>query len=164
MPVTTKAPLGADTLNRKWYVDINTGTYETPTWVSVFGIMELKALQEATTQDSSDFDGEGWKSETVTAQTWGLEGKLRRGVTTADPEAYDPGQELIRLASIEMGPLNTLDIRFYEHTPGGPQVEAYRGRVGCSWTPEGGGMDALDTVAFKLSGQGKRTAIVHPAA
>lgn len=159
---TTKAPLGATTLNRKWYLDVNTSTTETPTWVGVFGIQEFKPTKAPTQQDASDFDGEGWKSSEVTALEWGVEAKVRRGVTTADPEAYDPGQEFLRLASDGMGTENNVHIRYYEMTPGGPRVEAYEGFVSVTWEPDGGGMDALDTVSVKLGGKGKRVPITHP--
>lgn len=165
MAVTTKVPVGADTLVRKWCIDIIGGTDETPTYTGVFGITESKLIQSATTQDSSDFDGEGWKNSTVTAQEWGLEGKCRRGATTDDPAAYDPGQEILRLASIEMGPGNEIKVRIYEDNgASGPMVEAYEGFVGVTWEPDGGGMDAIDMASFKLLGHGKRTAITHPGA
>jgi hypothetical protein len=33
-----------------------------------------------------------------------------------------------------------------------------------TWSPDGGGMDALSTVSVTLTGQGERKAITHPAA
>ncbi|VXB81942.1 phage tail tube protein [Aeromicrobium sp. 9AM] len=164
MTVTTKEPLGADTLNRKWYLDVNAGTTEAPDWVGIFGMTEFKPSKDPTSQDSSDFDSEGWKSSTVTALGWGAEGKLKRSVRRADATAYDPGQEILRAASDGMGTDNSVEIRYYEVTPGGPQVEAYQGFVSVEWTPDGGGMDALDMVSFKLNGQGKRNVITHPGA
>lgn len=164
MTATTKVPLGADTLNRKWYLDVNAGTTEAPDWVGVFGIQEFKTSKDPTSQDSSDMDSEGWKSNTITALGWGAEGKVRRAPTAADPTAYDPGQEILRLASDGMGVDNSVEVRYYEMTPGGPKVEAYQGFVSVEWTPDGGGMDALDTVSFKLNGQGKRNVITHPDA
>lgn len=164
MPVTPKAPLGADTLNRKWYLDVNTGTSETPIWTGVFGVQEFKPTKDSTTQDSSDFDSEGWKNETLTALGWGAELKVRRGTTRDDPEAYDPGQEVLRLASDEMGTGNEVEVRYYEVTEGGPAVEAYQGFCGVTWEPDGGGMDATDSVSVKLIGHGKRNPIAHPGA
>lgn len=164
MTATTKEPLGADTLNRKWFLDVNAGTVEAPDWVGVFGMTEFKPSKDPTSQDSSDFDSEGWKSSTITALAWGVEGKLRRGATTADPTAYDPGQEILRIVSDGMGVDNSVEVRYYEMTPGGPKVEAYQGLVSVDWTPDGGGMDATDSVSFKLTGQGKRHVITHPDA
>lgn len=162
MPATAKAPLGATTLNRKWYVDVNTGTFIAPVWIGVFGITETKPVKSATIQDTSDMDSEGWKGGEATALEWGLELKLRRGVTTAEPTEYDPGQEILRLASDELGTENNVDVRYYEMTPGGPKVEAYRGFVNVTWEEDGGGMDAVDTVSVKLNGKGKRESTAHP--
>ncbi len=164
MPASTKTPLGADTLVRKYYVDVNTGSAETPTWTAVNGFTEQKLLQAPTTQDATDFDGEGWANETVTGLGWGIEGKVRRGVTRADVTAYDPGQEVLRLAAGETGVGNEVEIRVYEMTPGGPREEAYQGYVGVTWEPDGGNGTATDTVSVKLTGHGKRDSIVHPDA
>lgn len=164
MPVTTKVPLGASTVVRKWFLDVNTGTTVAPVWTGVFGITEFKPNLEPTLQDDSDYDSEGDKSQTVTARAWSCEGKVARKVTVADATVYDPGQEVLRLASEEIGQLNSVDVRFYEVTDGGPEVEAYRGRAAVSWTPDGGAMDALDSVSFNLVGQGRRTPIAHPGA
>lgn len=164
MPVTTKTPLGAATLNRKWRVDVNTGTYASPNWLPLRGMGDFTQKVEAETQDTSDFDGEGWKSETVTALGWGLESKLGRKVKQDNPAAYDDAQELLRLASVQIGEGNVVDIRWYEYTGvGRPQVEAYRGFAGVKWSDEGGDMTATSTAALELPGQGARTPITHPA-
>lgn len=160
--VTTKVPLGASTTNRKWCIDIDTGA-ETPEWTGIFGIMEFKDALEASLQDDSDFDGEGWKSETNTANKWGIELKVKRAVTAASAIAYDPGQEALRAAADETGVANSVFVRWYEMEPGGPRVEAYTGYAAVSWSPDGGNMESISTVSVKLSGQGKRTAITHPS-
>lgn len=158
---TTKVPLGATTTNRKWYVDVDTGTLS-PEWTGIFGITEFKDALEASLQDDSDFDGEGWKSETNTANKWSLEFKVKRAVTAAAATAYDPGQEELRAAAEETGVANSVHVRWYEMEPGGPRVEAYEGYAAVTWSPDGGNMEALSTVSVKLAGQGKRTPITHP--
>lgn len=162
MPATTKVPLGPATKVRKWFLDVNVGTFAAPVWVGVFGITDFKGAVDPATQDDSDFDSDGWKSEAVTALGWGVELKVNRKSRASDATQYDPGQEVLRLASLQMGTANTVDIRYYEMEPGGPRIEAYRGFVGVAWSPEGGGMEDLDAVSVKLSGQGKRSAIAHP--
>lgn len=164
--VPEREPLGASTVNRKWYLDVATGedpTTQEPIWAGVFGIVEYKPVQSPTLQDDSDYDSEGWKSQTVTAQEWGAELKVSRKVTQADGTAYDPGQEFLRLAANELGTANSVTIRYYEMTPDGPRVEAYEGNVAVTWEPDGGAMDALDTVSVKLTGQGRRNVIAHPS-
>src|SRR5688500_1090875 len=96
MPATTKVPLGAGTTVRKWYLDVNTGTFAVPVWTGVFGVTNFKDARNPTMQDDSDMDSEGWKSETKTGDGFALELKVGRKVTAADAEAYDPGQEVLR--------------------------------------------------------------------
>jgi hypothetical protein len=164
MPATTKVPLGSSTTVRKWYLDVNTGTFAAPTWVGVFGMMEFKPNIAPTLQDDSDFDGGGYKSQTKTAEAWSLETKVARKVTAASATAYDPGQEFLRIKSIgTFGPANQVDIRYYEMEPSGPRIEAYRGFAAVSWSPEGGPMDDTDKVSVTLTGQGKLSPITHPA-
>lgn len=163
MAVTARTPLGASTVNRHWYLDVNTGTTAAPVWTGVHGITEFKNALSPTLQDDSDFDSGGDKSKTVTAREWMVEGKLARKVTLATATAYDPGQEALRLASEEIGQANSVQVRYYEMTTGGPRTEAYSGRAAVTWSPDGGAMDALNTVSFTLDGQGRRTLIAHPA-
>lgn len=164
MPATTKVPLGASTTVRKWYLDVNSNTFASPTWVGVFGMTEFKPAVEPTLQDDSDMDGGGYKSQTKTAEAWSCEMKLKRAVTAALATAYDPGQEFLRLKSIgQFGPANQVDIRYYEMEPSGPRIEAYRGFAAVTWSPDGGQMDALDMVSAVLTGQGKLSPITHPA-
>lgn len=164
MPYTPTVALGASTLNKKWHVEVNAGTTEVPIWKRLRGQQEFKDLLTPTTQDSSDFDAEGWKSSTVTALEWGVEGKVFRKVRPDDAAAYDEAQETIRLAASQTGLGNTVEIRFWEYNgPNGPLVEAYQGFVSVSWEPDGGAMDALSVVSVKLMGQGPRVPITHPA-
>lgn len=164
MPASTKTPLGASTLNRKWYLDVNTGTYAAPTWTPVLGLAEFKDGLDPTSQDDADFDSEGYKSSTISALGWSLELKLQRKVQAAVATAYDTGQEKLRTVSGELGVNNRVDVRWYEMEEDGPRVEAYRGYASVSWSPDGGAMDALSTVTVTINGQGKRTAITHPDA
>lgn len=162
MTATTKVPLGASTTNRKWYLDVEGAT--AGTWVGVFGIQEFKDAVEPTLQDSSDFDGDGWKSSVVTALAGSLEFKVARKTQASSPTAYDPGQEKLRLASRKTGVGNRIKIRYYEMEPSGPRVEAYEVYAAVSWSPDGGAMDATSTVSVVLTFDGKPTSITHPDA
>lgn len=163
MPATTKVPLGASTTTRKWFFDVNTGTVAVPVWTGVFGVTEFKPALEPTLQDDSDYDSEGFKSQTKTAEEWSVEAKVARKVTVADATAYDPGQEFLRLKSVgKFGVANSVQIRYYEMEPGGPRIEAYKGSGAVTWSPEGGAMDELDMVSLTITGQGKLEAITHP--
>lgn len=164
MTVPAVEQLGATTLNRMWRVEVNTGDDTTPVWTPVRGRTEFQPAQEPTLQDDSDFDGDGWKSQTVTAQAWSLAFKVARKVDETDNTTYDAGQEALRLASNEMGVANDVHVRWYELDPDGPRVEAYEGHAAVSWSPDGGAMDALNLVSVTLTGKGRREQIAHPDA
>lgn len=153
-------PLGASTLNRDWRLEVDTSATSTPTWTIVRGRTDFKPGLDPDLQDDSDFDSGGYKSQTKTAEAWSLEMKLARKATVDATPVYDPGQEALRLAAQEMGPANTVHVRWYKL--GAVRTEAYEGYAAASWEPEGGDMAALESVTVKLAGQGKRTAITHP--
>lgn len=158
--VPARTPLGAATTNRKWYLDVQDPAAP-GVWVSVFGQTEGKPRpSDATTQDDSDFDGGGYGSDTTTALKWGYEGKVNRKTVNGNATAYDPGQEIIRKAAKTIG--GVIRARYYEMEPNGPRVEAYEGLVSPTWTPDGGGMDALDSASFNLRGRGAPVEIAHP--
>lgn len=165
MPITPKVPLGGDTLARKWYLDVRVpGTLD---WIGVFGMTEFTPSFETLLQDVSDYDSEGWKSNAATAKQWKAEGKFRRAGLAADPTSYDPGQELIRNYSVNLGNGNLLECRIYEMPEPdfpGPKVEAYQGLANTQFGEEGGSMEAVSMAAFTLTGFGKRVSIPHPDA
>lgn len=162
MPLPTRTQLGASTTNRKWGLDVQDPAAP-GVWVPVMGLQESKPRPgEGTTQDDSDMDGGGFKSQTVTALTWGFDGKVLRKVQAAAATTYDPGQEIIRKAAINLGTSAVIPFRYYEMEPGGPRVEAYEGTGVPTWTPDGGNMESLDTVAISITGRGQRLSITHP--
>lgn len=148
------------TVARKWKLDVNTGTTGSPTWTAVRAIGELKPKVDPNMEEDTDYDSDGWESETKTAMKWELEVKVLRKVGV-DSGVYDPGQEALRLAADQFGAPGIKQVRWYDRD-GGP--EAYSGFASISWEPEGGEAKDLDTVTIKLSGNGKRTTITNPAA
>jgi hypothetical protein len=158
--VPERVQLGAATTNRKWYLDVQDP--EVPgVWVGVFGITESKPRSaEATTQDDSDMDGEGYKSQTTTALTWGFDGKASRKTVDGAPTQYDEGQEIMRRVAETIG--GVLPFRYYEMEPGGPRVIAKEGKGNVTWTEDGGNMESLDLASFSITGRGKPTNIPHP--
>lgn len=158
--VPARQQLGAATTNRKYYLDVQDPD-NPDVWVPVFGITESKPRGAiATTQDDSDMDGEGYKSQTTTALTWGFDGKVTRKTVEGAPTQYDPGQEIMRKVAETIG--GVLPFRYYEMEPGGPRVIAKEGKGNVTWTEDGGDMASLDTVAFSITGRGKPTNIPHP--
>jgi len=158
----TRTALGATTGNRKWFVDVSPdGT----TWTALMGMTNFQPTwDDASLQDDSDFDGGGAKSQTKTAFGWSAQATVRRGVQSATPTTYDPGQEMCRTTAIgKTGLQNSMYIRAYEMEPSGPRVEAYSGRCAVSWAEQGGAMDDLSTVQITFTGQGALSQITHPA-
>lgn len=162
MSVPARTPLGASTTVRKWYLDVNTGTDTAPVWTGVFGITNFQPTYNPTLQDDSDFDSQGYKSSTATALEWGATLTVSRKAQADAPTAYDPGQEKLRAVASTLGTSNRVQVRFYEMEPNGPREEAYSGYCAVTWAPQGGAMDALDTVQVTLTGQGQRSDITHP--
>lgn len=154
-------PLGAATLNRDWRLEVDTGSDPlTPVWTTVRGRTDFSPSLDTTLQDDSDMDSEGYKSQTVTALAWALTTKVVRKATLDATPTYDPGQEALRLAAQEMGPANSVHVRWFKL--GAVRTEAYEGFAAVGWSPDGGGMDGLDTATVTLTGQGQRKAIAHP--
>ncbi|MGV8846372.1 phage tail tube protein [Tessaracoccus sp.] len=156
-----RVALGATTLNRKWFLDVNTGTDAVPVWVGVFGIQDFKPTTDNSEGDTSDFTS-GWKGTQKTALGWANEVKLKRASTAASATAYDPGQEALRTKGGQLGVAGRVSCRWYEMDPGGPRVEAYQGWGSVEWSDDGGGMDALSTVTCKIVGDGARNSVTHP--
>lgn len=139
------------------------GLTKGPVWTVVRGRTDFKPGVDSTLQEDSDMDSSGWKSQTKTAAAWTLEFKVvRKGLAGAGSgqTSYDPGQEALRLAGDQFGPANSVSCRWYKL--GSVRTEAYQGYAAVTWSPDGGGMDGLDTVTVQLAGQGPRTAIAHP--
>lgn len=163
MPAPARIALGASTTNRKWFLDVQTGTAAAPVWTPVGGMIDFKPSRDGNMEDSSDYDSGGFQSETKTAEKWMADVKLGRKVTAGSTTTYDAGQEFLRLKSYgKFGVANSADIRYYEMEQGGPRIEAYRGNAAVAFTEEGGAMTGLSTASCKLSGQGALLTIAHP--
>lgn len=163
-PATPTFPvLGASTLNRKWIVEVDTGT-GSPTWTMVGGITNCKFEPDnGNWVDDSVFSDGGPGSETKTNGKATVTLMVSRKIG-ASGTTYDVGQEKLRLSAVgKYGPSNTVSIRICEYDPeGGPRVEAYTGKFGVDWVPQGGDDKALDLVQVTLHGQGSCAPISHP--
>ncbi|MFB4320672.1 phage tail tube protein [Actinomadura sp. 21ATH] len=147
------------TLARRWILEVNTGTVSSPVWTRVRAIGELKPTQENNMEDDSDYDSDGWASNTKTQMSWEIETKIlrKKGVESGN---HDPGQEALRAKADQFGAAGTAHVRWYDRE-GGP--EAYQGFGSVSWEPEGGDAKDLEAVTVKITGNGKRTVITNPA-
>jgi len=148
------------TLARKFRLDVNTGPRATPVWVQVRGITNLTAGLDTSLEDDSDYDSDGWASQTKTQLAWTITATVKRG-KGVETGAYDPGQEALRLAAEEFGADGVVDVRWYDREGG---EEAYRGDAEVSWAPAGGSTTDLDTAEVTLTGKGRRNVIDNPEA
>lgn len=138
-------------------------------WIKVKGIKNFVPAVATTKQDDSDYDSNGWGSQTATKLAWTNTATLARKTlptggnwTTGAPKAiYDPGQEALRSVAATLGDGNTVPLRWCEMDPS-VRVEAYTGNATVDWTEAGGASDALDDVNVVMTGQGARTSIAHP--
>lgn len=153
------APLNTTALAREWRVDVNTATTETPTWTQVRGCNNVTPGLSSTTQDSSDYDTDGWGADEKTMLKWNLSLAMLRKKT--DDGAYDAGQEALRVKSDQFGSDGIAHVRWYKRDG---SDEAYEGFANVSWEPGGGGTADLESVTVNLTGKGARVDITNPAA
>lgn len=148
------------TLASKWKLDVDLSPAQDGTnFVAVRAITDFKPDVSVTTQDDSDYDGNGWGSDVKTQLKWSNVVKLarKRGQSS---NAYDPGQEALKAAHDVFGNAGTVLVRWYDRN-GGP--EAYQGFAQVQWSEDGGNTTALDTASVTLNGQGIRNKITNPA-
>ncbi len=163
MPAPARIELGPTTGNRKWWLDVNTGTTAVPIWTPVAGIENFASKRPPNLEEDSDFDSGGFGSKTKTAEDWSVDLSLVRKVRPALFTAYDVGQEFLRDKSYgKFGIENSVEIRYYEMEPSGPRIEAYQGRAAVTFEEKGGTMKALSMADCKLVGQGRLSTIAHP--
>lgn len=152
------APL-TSMLARKWRIEVDTGgDPEEPTWTPVRGVTNFTPGVTPTTQETDDYDSDGWGSQEKTLLRWNLAVQIiRKGEDSATPDA---GQEALRLKGDQFGAAGTAHVRWYDRN-GGP--EAYEGHADVSWEPQGGATADVENVTINLSGKGARITIDNPA-
>lgn len=150
------------TLARKWAVDVDVSVAQDGSdYIAIRAMNSVKPDIADTTQDDTDFESDGWGSDTKTLLKWSLALGLIRKIGQISSN-YDPGQEAIRAASDQFGTAGVVRVRWYDRD-GGP--EAYWGYASVSWSPDGGDATKLDTATVTLNGQGKRNDLSpNPAA
>lgn len=148
------------TLARKYRLDVDTSSTATPSWTQVRGISEFTPTIDTTLEDDSDYDSDGWASQTKTQLAWAIKATVMRKIGV-DTGAYDPGQEVLRLAGESFGTDGVVHVRWYDREGGD---EAYEGYAEVSWAPAGGSTTALSSVAVTLTGKGARLPIANPSA
>lgn len=151
------------TLARKFKVEVMPGDGkpdDDASWVPIRGVQEFNPSKDDNLEDDSDYDSDGWTSQTRTGQSWSLEVKVGRKASGGDKVEYDEGQEIVREASDQFGIDGTVLVRWFNRDGGD---EAYQGRAQAGFTDDGGSNTALSTATITLTGNGKRHRIDNPA-
>lgn len=153
------------TLARKFKVEVLPGADDptTDSWLPIRGVQEFTPGKDDNLEDDSDYDSDGWTSQTRTGQSWSLAVKVARKQSSGDAGGaleYDPGQEVVRAASDKFGIEGTVHVRWYNRNGGD---EAYQGRAMAGFADDGGSTTALSTASLTLTGTGAREAIDNPA-
>jgi hypothetical protein len=151
-------------LQRKFRVQVNTGTVAVPVWTTLFGMTDFKPNVTPTLQSDSDYEDGGWTGQTKTGLTAAPEIKVNRRRDPTDATNYDTAQEALRANAYAFGSNGVANVRWYDRD-GGP--EAYSGFFEVTWSDDGGDNVALQAVTITLSlkgGSGGLTAITNPAA
>lgn len=162
MVAPARVDLSAAMNVKDWYIDVNT-TYPgagAATWVPVSGVMSFKPALNSTTKDATTFDSGGAMASQKTADQWVITMKLKRAPQEADLDAYDVGQEHLRVRSNLYGASNLVQVRWYEANASGlPVTEAWQGVASCEWSEDAEGYDDIRAIAVTLTGHGKRTPV-----
>lgn len=140
-------------LARRYRVDVSK---DGSNWVQLMGMNDFNPAIDRTTQDSSDYDSDGWGSSEITMNAWSVDIKANRKTTAS---VFDPGQELCRAASDKFGEDARLYVRWYDKNGG---TEAYQGRGIVEFSRSKTGVTDLDEVEIKITGDGARTEITNP--
>src|SRR5690606_26497181 len=147
-------------LTRGYRLELNMGDSETPVWQTVFGMVEFTPAVEPTIQDDSDYESDGWKGNTKTAQGWPVEAKPSHRCSPV-PNDCLPTHAALEDASEAFGADSYVHIRYYRRSGRGSGRE---GRALVTWAPDGGDHEQLDRVTVTLTGDGPLTQIENPAA
>lgn len=160
MAATPRVSLGASSLVKDWYLDIDTAYPATATWVPVSGVVAFKPDTKATMKDVTTFDHGGATASQKTADQWTLNLKVSRAPKESDATAYDVGQEALRAASLLYGAGNLVHVRWYEVNGSGyPVTEAWEGVGAVEWTEDADAVDDVRVNAVTITGHGPRTAV-----
>lgn len=134
-------------LQRRFKLDVNTGTIAVPVWSQVVGLIELNPTVEPTDQDDFDYDSNGWKGSTRTMRMWDLEFKISYKQDSVTFVA-NPTHTYLRNASNALGAASVVHVRWYDRNGA---AEAYEGFGLVKWTPDGGDAEQLNQVSIAVT-------------
>lgn len=151
-------PTPVTTLARRWRLEVNMGTTETPDWQLCPAITAFQPEYPPNFEDSGVYDDGGWGANTKTGQDWSLKVTINRKAS-ADATTYNAVHEALRVASFEFDTESEVGVRWMDRN-GLP--EAYQGTALVTWAPSGGSRTDLDQVEITLTGTGVLSLITNP--
>lgn len=148
-------------LARRYAIDVNISTTETPNWQRLLGVREFSPTIEPTHEDDSLYEHDGWVGNVRTALAWSAEVVISHRVD-ATTGAYNAVHRHLRNSSMAFGASSLVPVRYYDRN--GAVDDAWEGEALVTWEPEGGEHTNPDRVTVTLTGNGPLTAITNPAA
>lgn len=165
--MTVELPAGTTVGKSYEYgVDINLGTFASPSWQSIRRLSGYNHTPTPISQDAQTYDDKGSPNADVTGWGWALafETHVNRSITTG---LYLPEIEALfaRTRPDAIAELAVVDVRWY-HKPGTGTpnpLDAGRGFGTVGITRQNTGPDgAIEKVAWALTGKGAYTPIANP--
>ena len=139
-------------LARDWTLEINNGTYASPSWINATcGLNTFTFSNTKNDADTTDFCSEGWMEHIVASRSMELTGE---GFYLEDESTGDrnQGQELIETLANQMGNASLGDFRLT--SPGGNSRRFY---ASANIADVGGGNDDPTSWGFTLTISGQIT-------
>ena len=98
LPDTSASALAATTLARKWKLDVDVSPGQDGSqYLRLMGQTDCTVnTGTAGLQADSDYDSDGYQSQTATTQEWGFTATVRRAPRRLALQSYDPAQEFLR--------------------------------------------------------------------
>jgi hypothetical protein len=134
-------------LARKFRIDVSSDLTLSGGWLQLNGISDFSPNSKPNLVDASAYDTSGAASFEKTAEAWTATTTVLRRLAAG---VYDPGQELVRAATIgQFGNACRVALRYYDKN-GGP--EAYQGIAIVEWARSGTKVTDLDSVTVTYTG------------
>jgi predicted secreted protein len=145
-------------LTRRWKLQVNTGTEESPVYTDVLGISSITLNIEANEVDVSDFDSEGWSDSLTTFRSWSIAVQGFDGYTgTSGAPVEDPGQAYLKTKGLLTGDDAYVGVRLYRTDTN----KGYEGRATANYTNVGGEVKGAEPFNCNLTGSGELSAYTH---
>lgn len=140
-------------LARRYQMDVsNDGT----NWVPFKGIQDFAPSEKPTVTDTTDFDTDGFVSNTKTLTEWTLTVKAKRPTNAG---VMDPGQEIVRATQYQFGGTSLVYVRWYDRDG---QPDAWQGIAVPEWTISKSAVADVEEITVKFDATGPLTSISNP--